>query len=321
VARIACLAAAAVACLAACHRPDAGRDAVLWSLPDPSGDDHGDGDLRYPGSADLQPGDLDLLELRARRAPGGTLFEAVFARSIRKTDGRLVSPTGQTLEQAARLGFFTFNIDVYVDIDRLPGSGHTDTLPGRKARIDPGFAWERAICLTPRPNEASALLRALWKQAAERESAERKEVLDEAAERLEEARVEAEAAKVFFPTRVRVLGNRVEFFVPEDALLGTAEAGYGYAVLVTGADIAVRFDLSALVGRTPAVSSLFALPLVPGYSLEAFGGGHRNDPLQPPVVDLVAPPGTSQEALLKRPPGPGQPYLLPGVVPAQLPAR
>lgn len=312
---------AAAACLAACHRPAPGEGAVLWSLPDPSGDDHGDGELRYPGSADLQPGDLDLLELRALPAPGGTLFEATFARPIRPPDGRLVSPTGQTLEQAARLGFFTFNIDIYVDIDRVPGSGHTDTLPGRKARIDPSFGWERAICLTPRPNEASALLRSLWKQTAEKESAERKEVLDDAAERLQQARVESEAAKVFFPTRVRVSGKRVSFFVPEDALLGRAEAGYGYVVMVTGADIALRFDLSALVGRTPAVSSLFALPLLPGYSLESFGGGHRNDPLQPPIVDLVVPPGTSQEEVLKRPPEPGQPYRLQGVVPAEQPAR
>jgi hypothetical protein len=312
---------AAVVLLAGCHRPDAAGGAVLWALPDPSGDDHGDGDLRYPGSADFEPGELDLLELRALPAAGGTLLEATFARPIRRPDGRLVSSTGQTLEQAAPLGFFTFNIDVYVDIDRIPGSGRTDTLPGRKAQIDPNFAWERAICFTPRPHEASALLRSLWRRAAEKKSADRKEVLDEAAVRLQEARVEAETAKVFFPTRVWVSGSRVAFFVPEDALLGKAEAGYGYVVLVTGADVALRFDVAALVRLTPTVSSLFALPVVPGYSLESFGGGHRNDPLQPPIVDLVVPPGTGQEAVLKRPPEPGQPYLLPGVVPAELPGR
>jgi hypothetical protein len=318
--RSACL-AAMLAMLGACHRPQAEADAVLWSLPDPPGDDHGDGDLRYPGNADLQPGDLDLVELRALAAPGGTLFEATFARPIRRPDGRLVSPTGQTLDQAAPLGFYTFNIDIYVDIDRVPGSGRSDTLPGRKAAIDSAFAWERVVCLTPRPVEAAALLRSLWRQAAERESAARKELLDDTAVRLQEARVESEASKVFFPTRVRISGNKVAFFVPEDALLGRAEAGYGYVVAVTGADIAARFDLPAFLGRSASVSSLFVLPVVPGYSLAEFGGGHRNDPLQPPIVDLVVPSGASQEALLKRPPEPGQPYHLPGVVPAELRAR
>ena len=61
---------------------------------------------------------------------------------------------------------------------------------------------------------------------------------------------------------------------------------------------------------------LFNLGIGPGYSLESFGGGHRNDPLQPPIVDLVVPPGTRQEAVLKRPPEPGKPYVISGVVPS-----
>ena len=68
--------------LAACHRPASGEGTVLWSLSDPPGDDHGDGQLRYPGGADLQPGALDVLELRASPAPGGTLFEVTLARPV-----------------------------------------------------------------------------------------------------------------------------------------------------------------------------------------------------------------------------------------------
>lgn len=308
---------AAAALLTGCRLPAGSEGPVLWSLVDPAGDDHGDGELRYPSRPDLQPGDLDLLELAALPEKGGTLFEATFARPIARPDGRAFDETGATLEQVAKLGFYTFNLDIYVDVDRLPGSGRTMTLPGRKAEIDPAFAWERAICLTPRPHAARDLLRTLWRREAERAAADRKEVLDSAGERALRARVEEDLDRVFFPTRVHVSGSRVRFFVPEDFLAGRAEARYGYAVIVTGADIRIKFNLAALVGKDAAVQSLFALPIGPGHSLDRFGGGHINDPLQPPIVDILVPPGMSQEVVLKKGPEPGKPVRLPAVVPAE----
>lgn len=304
--------AVAVALLWGCHRPAAAEGALLWSLPDPAGDDHGDGQLRYPGRGGPEPGELDLLELRALPAAGGTLFEATFARPVARTDGRAFDETGATLEQVARLGFHAFNLDIHVDLDRIPGSGSTRTLPGRKAEVDPAFAWERTICLTPRPAEARDLLRQLWRRSAEQEAAGRGEVLDEAGEAALRARVEEELGRVWFPTRVRVLGRRISFFVPEELLGGRAEARFGYTVLVTAADLHLRLDLGALLGRKGGPESLFAMPLAPGHPLDRLGGGHLNDPQQPPVVDLLAPAGASQEELLRRPP-----YRLPGVVPAQ----
>ena len=38
---------------------------------------------------------------------------------------------GEEIAQRARFGFYTFNLDLYVDTDRVPGSGRTETLPGR----------------------------------------------------------------------------------------------------------------------------------------------------------------------------------------------
>jgi hypothetical protein len=37
----------------------------------------------------------------------------------------------------------------------------------------------------------------------------------------------------------------------------------------------------------------------PGRRRENFGGGRQDDPLQPPLVDVIVPVGTAQETVLK----------------------
>src|SRR6185503_2147410 len=126
----------------------------------PRGDDHGDGDLRYPLREELGPGSMDLLLLVAYPEDDGTRFEATFARPIAKPQaGRTVDIAGETQAQRARFGFYTFNLDLYVDTDRVLGSGRTDTLPGRNLTLAPGSAWEKVILLTPRPYDARDELR------------------------------------------------------------------------------------------------------------------------------------------------------------------
>ena len=41
------------------------------------------------------------------------------------------------------------------------------------------------------------------------------------------------------------------------------------------------------------------LPIAPGRPRESFGGGRADDPLQPPLVDVIVPSGAAQEAVLK----------------------
>src|SRR5512136_3239912 len=68
----------------------------IFTLTDPKGDDYGDGTLMYPLRTDMQPGDLDLVKLSAFAQPGGTLFEATFARSVRVPPRRTIDPVGNT---------------------------------------------------------------------------------------------------------------------------------------------------------------------------------------------------------------------------------
>jgi hypothetical protein len=292
------------------------RDAApLFTLADERGDDHGDGDLRYPVREDMGPGSLDLLLLVAHREENGTRFEATFARPIaRPQAGRTVDIAGETQAQRARFGFYTFNLDLYVDTDRVRGSGRTETLPGRNLTLAADSAWEKAIVLTPRPYDARDMLRGQWKQAAIEERQRQRGSLGEAAQREVETAVERElATRVFFPTHVRVTGATVEFFVPDDFFGGAPRTEWGYALAVTGASLENKVNVAALFGKG-SPQGMMVLPIAPGDSKERFGGGRLGEPNQSPVVDLVVPEGVTQEQVL----GPNAPPW-PAVVPTGSP--
>lgn len=289
---------------------------TIFTLADPRGDDHGDGSLVYPLRDDLAAGDLDLLELSAREEKEGTLFEATFARPIASPKGRIVDPGGSPMESLARLGFYTFNIDIYIDTDRIIGSGDRATVPGRRASVDSTCAWERVVLLAPRPAEAR-------KEIASRLLASATADLETKLPHLEESDLDSLRDAVdtrieeryFFPSRVRVNGRKIQFFVPSAFLAAPREAAY--VVLVTASDPFTRHDLGAMLGLGKRPDpGLMMMPLAPSPSRESVGGGRRSDDLQPPVFDMIAPPGRSQEEILKdydlRS---GRPVALPGVLP------
>jgi hypothetical protein len=274
---------------------------ALFTLADPNRDDHGDGSLVYPLRHDIEAGELDLVSFAAREERDGTTFEATFAQPIRRPDKRVIDAGGGTLDAIARLGFYNFNIDIYIDTDRREGSGRMALLPGRVAEAMPESAWERVICLTPRPYLAQGQLARIETRAAEqalRASAPR---VDDAEVDALNARIKAEIkARAFFPTRVSVVGASVRFFVPASFLGGPARDSWGYIVIVSGSELEQKLDLGSIFGfgQTRA-ARLMNLPIAPGYPRESFGGGRQDDPLQPPLVDVIVPSGTTQEAVLK----------------------
>jgi C-terminal binding-module, SLH-like, of glucodextranase len=293
--------------------PAAAQDARIFTLTDPRGDDHGDGDFVYPRRDDMKPGDLDLLSLTATREADGTWFEATFARPIMKTNRRVIDAGGGTLDEIARYNFYAFNIDIYIDTDRVPGSGLTYTLPGRKAEIDSANAWEKAICLTPRPFDARQAVGRMiaaytWKDAKARgeklDTVKKKEILAGINRDIDN--------QIFFPTRIRVLGSKIGFFVPLSFLGGWAKPEWSYVVAVSGANVLQKVDVGGLLNITADVpDSLFILGVSPGFTWsDRFGGGDGDNPNQPPLIDIIVPPGKKQEEVLKE-----QPVRLPGVVP------
>src|SRR4030095_9895857 len=232
---------------------------------DPRGDDHGDGGLVYPLGDDLKPGELDLLSLTARDEGNGTWFEATFAKPVR-TPGRVaIDDLGTQLDVVARYGFYNLNLDIYIDTDRAPGSGGVTMLPGRHAEIDPATAWEKAIILTPRPNEAkSELQRLLIKTLNEDAKREESDLQDqEIAALKKQIRVDVET-RIFFPTQIRVRGQKISFFVPALFLGGPAKPTWAYTVASSGADLLVSFDVNKVLGRQEGIKSLMILPIVTG---------------------------------------------------------
>ena len=115
---------------------------VIATINDPAGDDNGNGALIYPQRSDYESGDLDLVQLQVSRDDEGYWFEATFKNPIRSPDNVLSAVGSEPLSTVARKGFYQFNLDIYVDTDRVKGSGNQFTLPGRKVAIDPAYAWE-----------------------------------------------------------------------------------------------------------------------------------------------------------------------------------
>src|SRR5882724_1043914 len=300
----------------------AGTSEPIFTLTDPRGDDNGDGTLLYPLKYyGMAPGDHDLVSLSAKRVDGGTEFEATFANSIRPTARRTIDEGGTTLDTIARFGFYTTNLDIYIDTDRVPGSGATNTLPGRKAEIDPKFAWERMICLTPRPFDArTTLKRILLKQLKKELRDKEGKVSKEAADQIKTTLPDDVDQHIFFPSRIRIFGHAIRFFVPDTFLGGPAKATWAYTVVVTGADIDQRFDLSNELKVTRNIQdNLMVLPVGIGGADDRFGGGQEDDDMQPPILDLIVPPGFTQQRILRdynvRD---KKPVQLLGVVPAEV---
>ncbi len=314
-----------LAALLAAVPASAGKSKLIFELEDPTGDDHGNGRLQYPIRSEFTKGDLDLVKFQARRVGGGTRFEAIFARPIRVAEREAIDDLGTSLTSVARHGFYTFNIDVYIDKDRTEGSGWVRLLPGRKAEIDAGHAWDRAVILTPRPSEAKAALRRLMMEAMDKELryGDYSEDGTEITQRiLMQRRLPAELEeRIHFPNKIRIHGRKICFTVPDLFLGGPAQADWSYTVVVSGADLIQSWDLSASVGLAESTKeNLMILPVSPGRWSDRFGGGREGEELQPPLVDIIVPPNSlSQERVLGRfSTMSDRPVQLLGVVPAEL---
>jgi len=292
---------------------------AIFSLSDPRGDDHGDGNLVYPLNEDLDDGELDLISLKAEADGDGTSFEATFAKPVRVPGRETIDDLGTALDTVARFGFYTMNLDIYIDTDRVPGSGAVSTLPGRLATVDPGSAWEKAIVLTPRPHEARGELKRMMNRAVKDEIKKEDSTLEEDEAAAMQAQIPTDVEeRIFFPTKIKVRGNKVTFFVPGAFLGGPAKDSWSYVVAVSGANVLQSFDINRALGRqTDKEEALMILPISPGKWNDRFGGGRENAAIQPPLVDIVVPEGKKQENVLgefnqRR----KEPVVLPGVVPS-----
>jgi hypothetical protein len=254
------------------------------TLNDPAGDDRGNGALVYPQRGDFQPGDLDLQSLRIVRAGDAYRFEGTFKNPIRDPASVAGDVGPEALSQFARRGFYAFNLDIYIDQDRVRGSGNTYTLPGRRVSIDESHAWEKAVILTPRPE---LMRRQLIDTVAEGEETQSR---DDVATRIDRS--------IAFPSEIRVRGRTVSFAVPAAFLDGgRPDTDWSITAFVTGAKTSIEADLDLFHSRTALERlSLGVMQPQSGRPRDTFGYTGAKAP--PPVVDLLDPvPLTQREVL------------------------
>jgi hypothetical protein len=268
----------------------------LFSLQDAKGDDDGNGSLIYPNRDDLERGDLDLVRLEAEQRGDGVWFAVEMAQAVRSPVGR-VTELGQTpMERIARNGFYTFNVDIYVDTDRIAGSGQTGTVPGRGVAVDRRFAWEKAIVLTPRPDIARTMLQIHFDAEFENElRAKQGKVSKEQLGELQQQSEQRVNELFFFPTKVRVSGRRVEFLVPQEFLGGVPARSWGYTALVTGADL----EQTGRPGQlSPVRPTMMTMPVARGVRWAQWGIRGDADEATPPVIDVLATDDETQKKVL-----------------------
>jgi hypothetical protein len=259
----------------------------VFVIADPKGDDFGAGDIVYPNRDDMRQGSLDIERFEADTNSKGTWFKVRFGSKIASPQGRQTYIGKENVADIARHGFYTINIDVYIDTDRVVGSGRTDTVPGRRVSVREDAAWEKAIIVTPRPEVARAYYAMYLEQEGDKQiEAEEGRVTRDQSARVSE-RIEAELAERFlFPDQIRVRGRDLEFFVPNEFLGGPAQADWGYSVFVTGADVE---QLGKPFGITPGEFTLMVIPVARGMRYDRFAIINDGDPNQAPVIDVLAP--------------------------------
>jgi len=272
------------------------RAQQLFVLDDVRGDDDGGGVILYPNRPDLQKGDLDLVRLSAEQRGDGIWFIAEMGQPIRSPEGRVTEIGQVPVDRLARNGFYTFNLDIYVDKDRIAGAGQTDALPGRGVTIDRQFAWEKCIVLTPRPETARTMFQVYFDRVFEDDlRAKQGKVSKQELESVQSNSEKHVNDLYFFPDKVRVSGRRIEFLVPTEFLGGVPTRSWAYTVLVTGVDL----EQAAKPGQlNPAKATMMAMGVGTGIRSDLWGIRSDTDPAAPPVIDLLATDPNIQPSVL-----------------------
>lgn len=206
------------------------QPAPLLSIDDPEGDDVGDGSLVYPRESGYASGDLDLRSLKVFDAGRELRFEATFTNPIRHPSTMRGTGLGsEDLSTFARRGFYAFNLDIYLGVDRRAGAGNAVGLPGRGVRFEPNSAWDRVIVLTPRPELMQRQLADTLAKASPAPAGQIEATLERS---------------VFFATDVRVRGRTVSFTVPTSFVDARALVGASLTALVTMAKPTIEAELA-----------------------------------------------------------------------------
>jgi carbohydrate-binding DOMON domain-containing protein len=106
------------------------------SLKDPSGDDFGPGNYKYPTDTVYKPGSFDLTELKVKASGDKVDFDV-------SVNSALEDPWGM------KVGFAVQMVFIFIDMDGKERSGFTKGLPGTNIQFAPADAWDKVVILSP----------------------------------------------------------------------------------------------------------------------------------------------------------------------------
>ena len=212
---------------------------------DPTGDDNGPGTYVYPTDAVYGPGSFDITEFNVQTKGKDVEFEVC-------VNGKLDDPWGMGV------GFAVQMAAVYIDTDRVAGSGYTDGLAGMNIKFAPTDAWDKVVVLSPQ---------------------QQSRVVSEAKMK---AATELAAGDLLVPRRTLGKGKCISGRVKLEDLAPTAAdapgpEGWGYQVAMQSNE------------GFPAKTDLLTRRVNEFEGQHRFGGGHDMD-CDPHVMDILAPP-------------------------------
>ena len=175
----------------------------------------------------------DLVRLTAYPAPGGTMFEATFARGVRRELGARRNDPYQNQNRAVVAPpssvvlneFSGIQLDIYIDMEG-GSSGFRSLLPDSGMVLKGSARWEKAISLVSDPIEARSSLRRYLMANSTNTS------LSEERRELESRLRGGMDPIVYHPDVAEVQGDVIRFLVPTRVLGGPARAEWGYAAVV-----------------------------------------------------------------------------------------
>ena len=237
---------------------------------DPRGDDHGPGGYVYPTGGGFGPGSLDLREVRLAPSGDEVVVTVRFARQVPILTQVPVSPD-------RRADLFPQTVDIYLDLDGLPGSGSTAALPGRNVAFPEGSGWEVCVVLSPIPGRLGQLV--------------------------DRVRL---AGLVEIPPLVQVRRDTLRATIPRALFAGANLEDAGVAVLVTGTTLSTTFK--SFVDSDAPTAHVREVTEQPGFCDRweeaadgapcTFGGCGESCGVHPRVIDVLHPEPGVQERLL-----------------------
>lgn len=267
----------------------------IFNLKDPINDDFSWGDVRYPTSMPVQPGELDLTSLRAEQTDEGVWFEAKLRYPIKSAKGISGELAGQSdYSKVVQFDFHAFNLELYIDKDAKKNSGTLSALPGRQVRFADDSGWEQVIFISSRPRLARLQMAGYLTELANEELNQQGQSLGNEAV-LASAVNQQIAQQYYFPDKLKINYNNLRFFVPK-AFLGDAWLPeWRLMLLVTAAD---PEPVQGFEFTNKQPLNLLLRPVKTGAGGFSFGGSFKATSATPQVIDMLLPSVTAQQRIL-----------------------